>query len=686
MITKYAPGYDGKIPYERLRNESCKVPLAMFGETVLYLPLKTAQSLTEQTQPRMKMGLWLGVMERTEETLIGTNRGVVKCRIVNRLPQDQRWSKSRVMEMKGCPWMPVPGVKSDHIPVEIRDDGSPSTQQEECADRGPMITFEEEPRMPTKPSTSGRKEAGMQEFHITQQMIQKYGYTEGCSACEKIQSNVNQGITAAKKLGVHHSTTCRTRVMQEMAEDSKDRHMVEAYQRRNQRTECDAPAATKSESQGSQMNMQNTVRTDGNAKAKKADDSHTIEHSTLRQKETAEETDNKTDKQRGLDRALYKLTENKMDVAEVYSPERITRVARQYGLKAGWSLDFTTADEHGRPWDFDCVYMRNKAVRRLLKDKPTLVIGSPMCTEFSSWMSINHPRMAREVVDERMRKARAHLEFCTKLYNLQISHGRYFLHEHPQSATSWREPCIQRIMGKTGVLKVSADQCQYGLLSRDKTGEGYVRKATSFMTNAPYVALQLQKRCPNRTGRVVHRHVTLEGGRTKPAQIYPEGLCRAICKGLLDQITADQKGQFLLAQLNGTQEEARDVEWQLKDEFKTVETEESVDLQQAWDDVIGAELDPAKVRQARSEEVAYIRKMGLDNKVPVEECLRKTGRKPIQVRWIDINKGDAIHPNYRSRLVAKEINTYKRMDLFAATPPLEAVKMILSMTATSNKN
>ena len=60
-------------------------------------------------------------------------------------------------------------------------------------------------------------------------------------------------------------------------------------------------------------------------------------------------------------------------------------------------------------------------------------------------------------------------------------------------------------------------------------------------------------------------------------------------------------------------------------------------------------------------------------------------KDPITVRWIDINKGDAQTPNYRSRLVAREIYTYKRDDLFAATPPLEALKTILAMTATANK-
>ena len=63
----------------------------------------------------------------------------------------------------------------------------------------------------------------------------------------------------------------------------------------------------------------------------------------------------------------------------------------------------------------------------------------------------------------------------------------------------------------------------------------------------------------------------------------------------------------------------------------------------------------------------------------------RIGKAPITVKWIDINMGDAQAPNYRPRLVAREVNTYKRDDLFAATPPLEALKMIISMIATANK-
>ena len=53
------------------------------------------------------------------------------------------------------------------------------------------------------------------------------------------------------------------------------------------------------------------------------------------------------------------------------------------------------------------------------------------------------------------------------------------------------------------------------------------------------------------------------------------------------------------------------------------------------------------------------------------------------MRWVDINKGDRLKPNYRSRLVAKEFNTSADPDLHAATPPGECLRLLLSQLASS---
>ena len=43
IISKYAPGDDGRTPFERIMHEKCIVPLVPFGEIVLYLPPKTVR-------------------------------------------------------------------------------------------------------------------------------------------------------------------------------------------------------------------------------------------------------------------------------------------------------------------------------------------------------------------------------------------------------------------------------------------------------------------------------------------------------------------------------------------------------------------------------------------------------------------------------------------------------------------
>ena len=46
------------------------------------------------------------------------------------------------------------------------------------------------------------------------------------------------------------------------------------------------------------------------------------------------------------------------------------------------------------------------------------------------------------------------------------------------------------------------------------------------------------------------------------------------------------------------------------------------------------------------------------------------------------NKGDIANPIMRSRLVGREFNVGKDDSLYASTPPLEAIRLLLSCTAT----
>ena len=93
------------------------------------------------------------------------------------------------------------------------------------------------------------------------------------------------------------------------------------------------------------------------------------------------------------------------------------------------------------------------------------------------------------------------------------------------------------------------------------------------------------------------------------------------------------------------------------------------------------ELDPAKVREAREEELQE-----LETRVYVEvdeaEAWKVSGKAPIGVRWVDGRKSTGEH---RSRLVAQDFRPKSRVGdvegLYAAMPPIELVKLVIAAAA-----
>ena len=101
------------------------------------------------------------------------------------------------------------------------------------------------------------------------------------------------------------------------------------------------------------------------------------------------------------------------------------------------------------------------------------------------------------------------------------------------------------------------------------------------------------------------------------------------------------------------------------------------------DSVSGQPLEEALVRLARAKEMDYFESKKVWEKRPRQEAYDRCGKAPISVKWIDTNKGDDDCPNYRSRLVAREIRRHGENPIFAPTPPLESLRMVLSLAATN---
>ena len=75
--------------------------------------------------------------------------------------------------------------------------------------------------------------------------------------------------------------------------------------------------------------------------------------------------------------------------------------------------------------------------------------------------------------------------------------------------------------------------------------------------------------------------------------------------------------------------------------------------------------------------------MGVWEFWPIVKCIEAFGKKLTKVRWVDVSKGDSQSPNVRSRIVAKDFKVDARPDLFAATPPLEFLRYLVSRCASS---
>ena len=92
---------------------------------------------------------------------------------------------------------------------------------------------------------------------------------------------------------------------------------------------------------------------------------------------------------------------SRVDVAEIYSPPRMAAMASRLGYTPGFSMDLTTLDEDGLPWDLSLAATQRKALRRWELDKPYLLVASPPCTAFCALQNLSRDkREAAEVQAE----------------------------------------------------------------------------------------------------------------------------------------------------------------------------------------------------------------------------------------------------------------------------------------------
>ena len=110
----------------------------------------------------------------------------------------------------------------------------------------------------------------------------------------------------------------------------------------------------------------------------------------------------------------------------------------------------------------------------------------------------------------------------------------------------------------------------------------------------------------------------------------------------------------------------------------------------AHDDITGLPIDPNLVAEAIQEELMFMRKLQVFCQV-LASYLDESGLKAVGTRWVHTNKGDAVNPFIRARLVAQETKRVSELtpedaiSTFAATPPLQSLKIMLTRGMTGKR-
>ena len=141
------------------------------------MPPDSPNTNENKIENKLSEDIWLGTNESIEENYIGTDRGAVKCRTVQRKPEGSQWNAAQLKDMRGSAQQPVPGIVTDKVPTGIIEDGRRPVKAKAYAAEKPRY-------VPDKPTT--RLANAPSALNKVKTDFEKYDPTAGCRACTEI--------------------------------------------------------------------------------------------------------------------------------------------------------------------------------------------------------------------------------------------------------------------------------------------------------------------------------------------------------------------------------------------------------------------------------------------------------------------------------------------------------------------
>ena len=736
LLTRFRVGTDGKTAYERTYGRSWRTPLVRFGEHILYRPRANQDGRRNDIAPRVSLGMYVGTGTRNSDVFVMTERGIMKGNSLSRRPPEEQFKYERFGELRGLPWRlqeRLRGPGEIRIPLpDVLGERPARPAQEDVVPRNLYVKRSDIEKFGTTPHCPGCEAALLElpnrahnhecRFRIQTKLLEtEEGQERVRKARERIDAGRRQRAPAGEAVpaiedGAAEGAVAAEPVLLGRPEPDSEMAAGEAAGEPEVRV---APRELESREEAREPKRQKLKGKKGDKRAPE------IEVEELHAREqNRENPGGEASSSRGADQvdtdpqppgpdassgaggaestemnigclcAILRKARKEGVISEIFSPPRVAAQAQLVGMRPGFSVDLETKRADGEYWDLS----KDRHVEDLMNlidtEKPEFLGGSPPCGPFSNLQNLVDARnnVEPKLREKRLKEGKKHLRTAVRAYWKQMEEGRYFVHEHPKGAKSWEEKCMKNLMSDERVFVVTGPMCRWSMESHDLHGAGLVLKMTQWVANSPRLASILQGVCSNSLGRTWHRHVNLINGRARAAQVYPPKLVKAMLVAMRQQLEDDGEfGTHLNSVEAGPVPDATPVIDEEEEKFNQL-PEASEELEGPVIDAnTGAILDPKEVVKARAEELTWIHKQQIYKKVPISEC-EQEGKTPITMKWIDRNKGDLERPNYRSRLVCREVKRAKGAEYipehasFSSMPPLEALKLLLSLMVTLKKS
>ena len=158
---------------------------------------------------------------------------------------------------------------------------------------------------------------------------------------------------------------------------------------------------------------------------------------------------------------------------------------------------------------------------------PDLTTTSPPCDPFSPTQALNRHKHTEQSWQAMRERGLRHLRVCMKVCMHRYHRHRYFLHEHPYLASSWREPMVDNVLSMPGVILILSHMCKFGKVASRQLSDGIIRlskKPEGIMTNSPEIAFEVDVRCDH---PLKHTYPRCMDGATNPASGHQDSVGRS---------------------------------------------------------------------------------------------------------------------------------------------------------------